>query len=106
MHLHPRKANDVYAYAKDAHNSHAIFQSRKTRKFIKNKRFEIFEFCQLKHLLKNMFLPMVRNFYFGPFEIFFMDCMVFSYFYFFCLYSRLFFFFFSLTPPKHFLVYE
>ena len=50
MHANASKANDVYAYVKDAHDAYAIFQSRKTRKFIKNKRFEIFEFCQLEHL--------------------------------------------------------
>ena len=32
-----------------------IFQSRKFWKIIKQKRFEIFNFCKLHHLLKIMF---------------------------------------------------
>ena len=34
---HASEANDVYTHDKDSHNAYAIFQSRKTRKFIKNK---------------------------------------------------------------------
>ena len=56
MHAHAREANDAYVLAKDAHISYAIFQSRKSRKFLKNKRYTIFEFYELEHFLKNIFI--------------------------------------------------
>lgn len=34
---HANKAKDVYAHTKDAPDFHVIFQSQKSRKFIKNK---------------------------------------------------------------------
>ena len=39
---HASEANNTYAHAKNANDAHAIFQSQKTRKFIKNKGSEIY----------------------------------------------------------------
>ena len=50
MHARASEANDAYAHAMDSHDAHAIFQRQKTITFIKNKLFNIFEFCQLKYL--------------------------------------------------------
>jgi hypothetical protein len=45
--VYASEANDAYAHGKDAYDAHTIFQTQKTKKCIKNKQFEIFEFCKL-----------------------------------------------------------